>query len=382
MSQPRLRGEQQPSLLREESQDRGIERDGDPYEPERDPEKRRARRQDDDDQGEQSQERDRRGEPLRRPQIQVVRQLSSLQQETRPGSCPAEDIRLDHRPKRPALQVSDLEIRVQLRRTELPDAASQLRVLDRRERIAVGVELAGTQEECTSDGSATCPERRVLPPRALVNEVMSQVHVLREETGIRRGDVVGTRQAREARIATKRRSNAIDAISVRDTVRIDEQQHVRAAVPRALVARASGPGPLREADDAYAMPLGHRRALVLRSGVDRDDVLATRSRDDRRQDPVQRPRCVVDGNDDVQTRIGIVSSGAALLAHPIRSAARGSPHSISRGWGATVRSGTDARPARVGSVEFRVVWAREAERRGRAVLCHRGSGTGGAHGCL
>ena len=75
-----------------------------------------------------------------------------------------------------------------------------------------------------------------------------------------------------------------------------------------LRARA-GPGPLRETDDANAMPLGHRRALVLRSGVDRDDVLATRARDDRRQDPVQRRGCVVDGNDHVQARIGVFSPG-------------------------------------------------------------------------
>lgn len=86
------------------------------------------------------------------------------------------EVRADHLPQRPALEVGSLELRIQPeRRTRLGEAHAELDVLDARLRVAIRVESSRTTERVEPYGSEAGPEGRGSAGRALVDEVVEEV---------------------------------------------------------------------------------------------------------------------------------------------------------------------------------------------------------------
>src|SRR5262249_9558786 len=123
--------------------------------------------------------------------------------------------------------------------TALPQARAELDVLDRRLRIARGVEAARIHEDRLVDRPATAPERFRLARALAVVVVVDEILVLRQKVFRRRTIVVAAEDCGGASTFEGRGKNA-RGVFTDNHIRIDEPDHVAACSRSAAVARSAG----------------------------------------------------------------------------------------------------------------------------------------------
>src|ERR1700687_914203 len=74
-----------------------------------------------------------------------------------------------------------------------PQPISEFNVLNARSRVTHLIESADGLERCASNASATCPESCGIKLSGLMDEVMIEIFVLRNEIGRSRLSIVGTK---------------------------------------------------------------------------------------------------------------------------------------------------------------------------------------------
>ena len=124
----------------------------------------------------------------------------------------------------------------------LESLRAEVDVLDRRKRIALGIEPAGGAKRVRADRPEPGPERRRLAGALLVDVVVQEVPKLRDDARIGRHVVVGAEDRRQRRIRLERRADAGERVGVREHVRVDEDDDVTG---RVLDARRSARPPGR-----------------------------------------------------------------------------------------------------------------------------------------
>ena len=114
---------------------------------------------------------------------------------------------------------------------------AELDVLDARFRVADGVEPARPRECIPADRSKPGPERRRVPGRLLVHEVMEQVAEPRHDSRCAGGFVVGAEERGQAGVVRKSFANPVEGIAVWQDVRVDENENLSRCTLRTCVAR-------------------------------------------------------------------------------------------------------------------------------------------------
>ncbi len=260
----------------EEAVERRVEPEQGQRQEGRDAEQQRLDEQEGEDQAQQA-DGD-HAEPVRRLQVEVGGEDALAQQQPGPGDAPVADVGAQQARRRPALEVLHLEVVAEAHAVAgARQPVAQLDVLDARALVA-RVEPAHREEDIPPDRAAAGPEGRRLRVRGLVDVVVEEVLVLREEVRLARAVVVRSEEGAQPRVGAEGPQHQPDRLGTDGHVGVDEEEEFTARDGRAQVARRGRAGPRpRTGEHPRARP---PRQLVRSVGrpVIHDDQLPGRVR--------------------------------------------------------------------------------------------------------
>ena len=200
----------------------------------------------------------------------------------RPGNAAVAKIRTDHRNESPTLEMLSLDPRLEQDRVAGgAKAGPELNVLDRRRRVPLLVESAQLLEDRGANRAQPRPECRCRPRRLRMDVMVEQVAKTRNEVGLGRIVIVGSKDSRQVRVVGESPPDAHEGVAMDSDIRVDEDEQLAHGSRRSPVPRTRGAetGRLRHDDNM----LGRLGCGFDRLQASRQRRWPIRSRHDRRQ---------------------------------------------------------------------------------------------------
>src|SRR5262249_44263902 len=176
---------------------------------------------------------------LRRFHIERAGHTWGAQHEARPRHAPIENVGLAQSQQRPAFQMLAPDPAVE--RDSMPGCAhpdAQLYVFNRRPPVSFFVKASKGQEQVAPDGAAPAPESGNGAVRSVMNIVMKEILVLREEILFGRGIVVRADNGVDLRVRSESCGKTRERVRMDEHIRVNKDQVTAIDLRRASIARA------------------------------------------------------------------------------------------------------------------------------------------------
>lgn len=182
-----------------------------------------------------------RAEPVSPAEVEPGRGSSGPEKQRHPGHSAAMEVRADHLPKRPTLEVGPLNLGIEPElRPGVGEPHAELDVFDARLGVATRIEAAGPAECVEPNRPEAGPEGRGPTWRALVDEVVQQVPEARDGSRRLGRVVVRAEERHEVGVTFERRADPPERVSVRQDVCVHEHEDVSFGLCSAFVAGGGG----------------------------------------------------------------------------------------------------------------------------------------------